>query len=124
MYFFDSSALIECSKNTPTGKKINESIGDTDIVTSSLSVHEIMVGTKTPKDEFITRELIQGFRILSFDKDTGFISAQLHQSLQRKGTMINLTDIFIAAVALQHDATLITLDKDFEKIEGLKVQVF
>ncbi|MGB4958745.1 MAG: PIN domain-containing protein [Saprospiraceae bacterium] len=40
----------------------------------------------------------------------------------KKKYKLKLPDAIIAATAIIYDATLITIDKDFSKIQGLKVQ--
>lgn len=49
-------------------------------------------------------------------------TANLAWQLDRKGITLPLTDIAIAACAKRAGATLVTLDSDFKKIPGLKVQ--
>jgi len=51
-------------------------------------------------------------------KETGNLAWQL----DRKGITLPLTDLTIAACAKKAGATLVTLDSDFKKIPGLKVQ--
>jgi len=45
----------------------------------------------------------------------------LKASLRRKGKPIPENDIWIAAIAYQHDLTLITRDKHFSEIDELKI---
>jgi tRNA(fMet)-specific endonuclease VapC len=45
--------------------------------------------------------------------------AALKLQLKRAGTPIPLNDVWIAALALQHGATLFTHDRDFENIPQL-----
>jgi tRNA(fMet)-specific endonuclease VapC len=51
------------------------------------------------------------------DRCGGFAALKLQ--LKRAGTPIPLNDVWIAALALQHGATLFTHDRDFENIPQL-----
>lgn len=46
-------------------------------------------------------------------------AAQLAWTLDRAGHMIPLTDIMIAATALEHEAALLTFDRHFHVVPGL-----
>ena len=48
-------------------------------------------------------------------------AGELSSSLRRKGTTLPLMDIIIAAIALEHDAEVLTTDPHFKKIPGLKL---
>lgn len=46
-------------------------------------------------------------------------AARLAWDLDRRGEVIPLTDILIAATALEHGAAVLTFDRHFQKIPGL-----
>ena len=57
--------------------------------------------------------------------NTDSISAQYYGEttafLFKKGKPIPANDVWIAAVTMQHGLTLVTRDKHFNEIEGLKI---
>jgi len=55
------------------------------------------------------------------DLETARHYAEVNQNLRRRGTPIPTNDIWIAALALQHDLTLDTRDKHFQHVPGLKL---
>lgn len=55
-------------------------------------------------------------RILACDEATTHFYAQLKLQLSRQGTPIPINDVWIAALVLQHGATLHTLDRDFDTL--------
>jgi predicted nucleic acid-binding protein len=57
--------------------------------------------------------------ILCCDEETAVRYAELKLQLKRQGTPIPLNDVWIAALVLQHQATLFTRDTDFERIPQL-----
>ncbi len=60
--------------------------------------------------------------VLDCDSHTSRIYAQIKQDLGKKGKPLPENDVWIAAQALQHDLVLVTLDKHFKLIDGLKLE--
>jgi tRNA(fMet)-specific endonuclease VapC len=63
--------------------------------------------------------LIEAYEILKVDEDTAEIYGTIKSLLRKKGKPIPENDIWIAAIAHQHNLTLITRDKHFSEIENL-----
>ena len=124
MIVYDSSALIDILGDTERGKKIREKLGETEVVTTVMNAHEIMVGSRSTREWEIFRILLSKCTILTFDMSCVEKSARVEHELSRKGLKIGRPDMIIAGICIRHDATLITCDKDFERVEGLKLQVF
>lgn len=59
--------------------------------------------------------------VLECDLVTAQLYGQIKDGLRRKGRPIPENDIWIAAIAMQHDLTLVTRDSHFEEIDGLLV---
>ena len=57
--------------------------------------------------------------ILSCDAVTAFFYKDVKDKLRRIGKPIPENDIWIAAIALQYDLTLITQDEHFREVPGL-----
>jgi len=60
--------------------------------------------------------------IIGADTDTADVYAILKASLLKKGKPIPENDIWIAALAIQHDFMLITRDSHFKEIDGLSIE--
>ncbi|CAK8723358.1 MAG: tRNA(fMet)-specific endonuclease VapC [Candidatus Electronema aureum] len=58
--------------------------------------------------------------ILSCDAETARLYGDVKSGLQRKGRPIPENDIWIAAVALQHNLILVSRDEHFEAIEWIR----
>jgi tRNA(fMet)-specific endonuclease VapC len=54
--------------------------------------------------------------VLRCDEETSVRYAELKQQLKRQGTPIPISDVWIAALVLQHRATLFTRDSDFTRL--------
>lgn len=62
--------------------------------------------------------------ILGCDTGTAREYGSIKNKLLRKGRPIPENDIWVAAIAQQHDLTLVTRDKHFGEVEGLKQEVW
>lgn len=58
--------------------------------------------------------------VLGCDAETARYYGEIKNALREKGQPIPENDIWIAAIALQHDLVLITRDAHFEKVDDLK----
>ena len=80
-------------------------------------------GSKRQKNEEVLEKFLASpdIHILVVDSETTNHYASVYSSLRRNGTPIPTNDIWIAALALQHDLTLDTGDSHFQHVPGLKL---
>jgi len=62
--------------------------------------------------------------ILGCDAETARRYGEIKFGLQQKGRPISENDIWIAAIAVQHELTLASRDGHFAEVEGLQVEVW
>lgn len=62
--------------------------------------------------------------ILPCDAETSYWYGIVKDSLRKTGRPIPENDIWIAAIALQHDLTLATRDNHFQTVENLKMEMW
>lgn len=62
--------------------------------------------------------------VVGWDLEIADQYGSLHALLRRKGKPIPENDIWIAATAIRHGMTLITLDKHFQSIDDLPIEVW
>ena len=80
------------------------------------------LGGKQPhRNEAILQKLLAKatFKVLLPNRETADHYAKLFNQLKRAGTPLPGNDIWISALALQHDLTLITRDQHFDRIPQL-----
>ena len=63
----------------------------------------------------------EGVRIIEVSIETSEIFGEIKSELSRKGKMIPLNDIWIAAHAIETGAKLVTHDAHFKNISGLRL---
>lgn len=65
------------------------------------------------------KKVISLYPILLVDEETAINYGNIKASLRKKGKPIPENDIWIAAIAIQHNLSLVTRDKHFNEVEGL-----
>ena len=66
-------------------------------------------------------DLASSSMILGCDTETARVYGEIKNSLRIKGHPIPENDIWIAAIAVQHNLTLVSRDSHFSEIENLRV---
>lgn len=78
-----------------------------------INITEVYAGMR-PKEEAATQELLASLQHLPITPAAARMAGEFKRDYARKGTTLNLGDVIIAAVAIQHQATLLTDNiKDF-----------
>ncbi len=97
----------------------------TDIVVPTIVIGELRAGFAVGNRAKENEELLQRFLdspnvfIETISDRTTKIYAQIYSGLRNKGRPIGTNDMWIAAIALQIDNELLTLDEGFENIPDL-----
>ena len=84
-------------------------------------VAEVLQGARSPAEFDFLRTRLDTLRFLDADKDTWVMAGQLANELRRQGRTIPLSDVTIAVAAIQHDEPVLTTDRHFELVPGLRL---
>ena len=124
MIVLDTDILIEIfDKNSALGAEILEKIEGYEIATTSINLHEIVYGFYKVKKELI-RELME-FNILDYTRSDALLSAKLEVELEKIGKPAGRFDTMIAAVCINRDALLLTLNRThFERFTKFGLRLF
>jgi len=99
-----------------------------EVFTSSATIGELCFGARKSGriKENLTRidEFAANIVVLGCDTETARRYGDIKNALRVKGRPLPENDIWIAAIAFQHDLTLITRDDHFSEIGGLKTMVW
>ena len=68
------------------------------------------------------KNIIDAYSVLLINGSTAMIYGSIKSELRKKGRPIPENDIWIAAITIQHNLVLITRDKHFDEIEGLRMK--
>ena len=97
-----------------------------DIFVSAVVIGELFYGASKSGRPGKNSERIDIFAsdnvILNCDMETARWYGKIKNRLRKKGRPIPENDIWIAAIAFQHDLILISRDEHFEEVEDLKLE--
>ena len=127
--FVDSDYLIDYLRRQDYTKPLMEKIQSrqAEASISVVTAFELYVGallSNNPSKRFEDVEtLLSWFRIVDINKEIMLIAAKINVDLRKKGFMIGIQDVLIAASSISANTSLITNNtKHFQKIEGLKLE--
>lgn len=118
----DTSIWIEYFRpDTATGNLLETLLTENSVVTCGIVLFELMQGVKSDKEKTVVMNALSGLPYLEMNEQLWLKSAELSSSLKKKGLTLPLSDIFIAAIAIEHNLSVFTLDKHFEQIPGVEI---
>ena len=84
-----------------------------------LEIHAGMV----PDEQYTTQKLLSHFVTYDLDRDTAARAGDYIRASRGKGVTLSVPDAIIAATAVSHNVTLVTLNQaHFEGISGLHIE--
>jgi len=121
LILIDASAFIEFLNRTGSREDIlieQLIINNEDIVIADITLTEILQGIKTDREYREVKASLLTFPILSLKSPDSYIAAaELFRKCRKTGLTIRSTvDLLIAQIALEHNATLLHNDRDFDAI--------
>lgn len=120
MYCLETSFIIDLLKGEAEAvKKYNEITGRT-LYTTSITAYELL---RLGKDDDKIKALLHRLVTLNFGFGDVLEAVKIEKDLKKKGKMIKVFDILIAAVTASNNLILVTSDNHFKRIEGLKVEI-
>ena len=136
MYLLDTNHCSLILKRNKTILDCIEEVGETNIATTIITAGELiyMAENSTYKEQNLTRinEFLEDIRIYYIDEKTANIYGKIKaglihqfgpkQKTKRQTTKITQlgfdeNDLWIAAIAIRHQLTLVSADKDFARIK-------
>jgi tRNA(fMet)-specific endonuclease VapC len=100
--------------------------GINSVCLSAIAVSEIRFGLASKgsqKFSDLVENALSRIPVLDYDDGASFIYADIRNDLQKRGTPIGVTDLFIAAHARSLDLTLVTNNvREFQRVPHLKIE--
>lgn len=121
-HVIDTSAFIAIARKKEQVRPLLKSLeSEASVYTTAVSYYEFIRGAN-PSDS--RNQFLETYPVLGFDKAAAQHASAIFQKLQTKGISISPLDVLIAGICQANQATLHTLDKDFEKIPGFSVVTY
>jgi tRNA(fMet)-specific endonuclease VapC len=126
-HLIDSSVLIELERGVAS-PELTALVSGGGSAISVVTVSELLHGVHRASVELrarrrsIVERMLGIFQPLPIDTDVARVHSEIWAQLDASGRPINSHDMWIAATALVHDLTVLTLDtRDFARVPGLQV---
>jgi predicted nucleic acid-binding protein len=121
----DTSIFIEYLRSKDRGQTILANLPvDSVLYVSSVTVFELYSGATDIRKRQDVDALLQGVFILPLNAETAKNAGFIYQDLRRRGSMIEVTDIMIAATALANDLPVKTLNiGHFQRVSDLVTDI-
>ena len=119
-YILDSNILIYYLKKDKKIRNTLTKLNREYFFLSTITHVEVLEGAKDKKDFKMIQEMLNRFVPLDFKRETAVAAIQLKMASSKK---LKFKDLLIAATALVEGLTMVTADKDFKGIPGLKLKL-
>lgn len=118
----DTSVLIDFFKGKGEFvEEITRLLQENRLVITGIIIAELLQGMKGLREEDRIADLLTAISPVELTTDLWVKAGKMALSLRRKGVTLPLTDVAIAILAIEHDLSVFSLDKHFEKIPGVKI---
>jgi tRNA(fMet)-specific endonuclease VapC len=123
-YLLDTNIIVALFANDTA--VTNRLASDVTVFVPSIGLGELYYGAQKSSrlkdnlaqvDNFVVMSTV-----LSCDAETASWYGEIRNKLRQKGRPIPENDIWISAIAFQHDLILVTRDAHFSEIENLKIE--
>ncbi len=118
----DTSVLIDFLKNKePNAEAVAALIVSKRILTTGIIMAELLQGTRNAREEAYVAELTEAIPAIEITAAIWIKAGKLSSSLKRKGITLPLSDVAIAAAAMEYNISVFTIDDHFKQIPGVRI---
>ncbi|MEK9159742.1 MAG: PIN domain-containing protein [Patescibacteria group bacterium] len=119
-YLLDSNIIIYYIKREPKIVALLKKLRREYFFISVITRIEVLMGAKTEGELEFLDKILRTFAPLDLNTKIALGAVRLEKKFPKK---LKFKDLLIAATAQVEGLTLVTADKDFKKIKGLKVKL-
>lgn len=118
----DTTIWIEFFRaRSKIGDRLETLLMENAVWTCGIVMFEVVRGIKSEHEKSKILDVLTGLPYIEMTQALWQKSADLSISLKKNGLNLPLSDIFIAAVAVENDLSIFTLDQHFNQIPNLKL---
>ena len=126
MKILDTDFLIPLFRGAKDAVSKSKELEEEDLAITSISAFEMLFQVYwagREKEVMQTKRFLFGYDVLALDSKSADIAAKTYTDVLRKGKDVGLKDLFIAAIALSYNASILTRNvRHFKNVEALKVE--
>lgn len=120
--FADTSAWIEFFKpGSKTGNALERLIVKSSVWISGIVLFELIQGVRSEDEKSKILATMSNLQYIEMSKPLWQKASELASLLRKRGLTLPLSDILIATVAIEHRLSILTLDKHFEQVPGVRI---
>ncbi|MBF0520355.1 MAG: PIN domain-containing protein [Nitrospirae bacterium] len=120
----DTSAWVEFFRGTSkTADTVTKLIETGKALICGVVYYELMQGAKSAVESLQLCGVLSALPYIEMTSDLWTKAGNISAGLRLKGVTIPMSDLLIAAIALEHDMEVLTLDTHFASIPGLRQAV-
>lgn len=127
-YCLDSNFIIDLLSGKDNAVRLYEEIKDAPLTVTAIAsvvLFEILRGKEQNQDKIRKfEELRQRMTVLPFGEKEAEEASEIEKAIHGKGLTIDIDDLLIGATAKTNGTILISNDRDYQKIEGLKLLTY
>lgn len=100
---------------------VEELVRSARAVTCGIVLAELLAGVKNAGQRARLSEALAGLDYVEMREQTWRRAGELAAGLRSKGRTLPMSDVIVAALALEHDLSVFTTDNHFRHIPGLRL---
>lgn len=118
----DTSIWVEYfrGKNHELVESVKGLIRTQRAVLCGIVLSELLSGVRARKDRDTLKQTLDALEYAEVSMATWIATGEMSRSIRQQGIGVPLTDLIVAALALENDSELFTLDSHFDRIPELK----
>lgn len=111
-------------RESPLSRALDRALRGDQICVCGQVMLELLQGVRSGADQSALIAALGALEYLEMRPSTWMSAAEMSSALRRKGRQLPHSDLLIAALALEHDLAVLTVDKHFSEIPGLALCEF
>jgi predicted nucleic acid-binding protein len=121
----DTCAWIDYFRpgGTTLGLLVERAIASDSVYACGPVLYELIQGARSEKEQASLTSALGALPYLEMTEALWIKAAQLSAALRKTGKTIPLSDILIAALAIEHSLAVMTVDEHFRLIPGVAIDI-
>jgi predicted nucleic acid-binding protein len=108
-------------RQTPLAELLGDSLMRVEVFTCGVVLYELLQGIKNEREELMVQNAFQALSHLEMTRELWIKAGRLSAELRGAAHTLPFSDIMIAAIALEHGCTVLTIDRHFDAVPGLTI---
>ena len=125
MKCLDTNFIVAVLRRNKETLKTLKELESQELICSTVTAFELLLGAKLSNREKNIKEVknvLSRINVIDFNLEVADLASTIQANLFNRGKPIDVKDTFIAATCLFHNCELISRDKHFSEVKGLKIK--